>query len=32
MFGARGNPRAKNLLNVIGYLQKRAGLQLHGSG
>jgi DNA-binding phage protein len=29
MFGPRGNPRAKNLFNVIGYLQKRSGLQLH---
>jgi DNA-binding phage protein len=28
MFGPRGNPQAKNLFNVIGYLQKRAGLQL----
>ena len=28
MFGARGNPRAKNLFSVIGYLQKRAGLQV----
>ncbi len=24
MFGPRGNPQAKNLFNVIGYLQKRA--------
>jgi DNA-binding phage protein len=29
MFGPRGNPQAKNLFNVIGYLQKHAGLQLH---
>jgi hypothetical protein len=29
MFGPRGNPQAKNLFSVIGYLQKRAGLQLH---
>jgi DNA-binding phage protein len=29
MFGPRGNPQARNLFNVIGYLQKRAGLQLH---
>jgi DNA-binding phage protein len=29
MFGPRGNPQAKNLLNVIGYLQKRAGLHFH---
>jgi DNA-binding phage protein len=29
MFGPRGNPQARNLFNVLGYLQKRAGLQLH---
>ena len=29
MFGPRGNPQARNLFNVICYLQKRAGLQLH---
>ena len=29
MFGPRGNPQAKNLFNVIGYLQKQAGLSLH---
>jgi DNA-binding phage protein len=29
MFGPRGNPQAKNLFSVIGYLQKRAGLDLH---
>ena len=29
MFGPRGNPQARNLFSVIGYLQKRAGLQLH---
>jgi hypothetical protein len=23
MFGPRGNPQAKNLFSVIGYLQKR---------
>ena len=28
MFGPRGNPQAKNLFSVIGYLQARAGLQL----
>jgi hypothetical protein len=28
MFGPRGNPQAKNLFNVIGYLQKRAGVRL----
>jgi DNA-binding phage protein len=31
MFGPRGNPQAKNLFSVLGYLQKRAGLQLHVS-
>lgn len=29
MFGPRGNPQAKNLFGVLGYLQKRAGLQVH---
>jgi len=29
MFGPRGNPQAKNLFGVIGYLQKRAGIELH---
>ncbi len=29
MFGPRGNPQAKNLFNVLGYLQKRAGVRLH---
>ncbi|KIZ39345.1 MULTISPECIES: hypothetical protein [Rhodopseudomonas] len=28
MFGPRGNPQAKNLFSVIGYLQQRAGLEL----
>src|SRR5258708_5573829 len=28
MFGPRGNPQAKNLFSVIGYLQERAGLRL----
>jgi DNA-binding phage protein len=28
MFGPRGNPQAKNLFSVLGYLQKRAGLRL----
>ncbi len=32
MFGPRGNPQAKNLFSVIGYLQKRAELRLHVSG
>jgi hypothetical protein len=29
MFGPRGNPQAKNLFSVIGYLQKQGGLQPH---
>ena len=29
MFGPRGNPHARNLFSVLGYLQKRAGLELH---
>src|SRR4051794_38228024 len=29
MFGPRGNPQARNLFTVIGYLQKRAGVRLH---
>jgi hypothetical protein len=32
MFGPRGNPQAKNLFSVIGYLQKQAGLRLHVAG
>jgi hypothetical protein len=28
MFGPRGNPQARNLFGVIGYLQKRDGLTL----
>jgi hypothetical protein len=32
MFGPRGNPQGRNLFSVIGYLQKRAGVQLHVSG
>jgi hypothetical protein len=32
MFGPRGNPQAKNLFGVIGYLQKRAGVRLHVAG
>ena len=32
MFGPRGNPQAKNLFSVIGYLQKRAGMRLHVAG
>jgi hypothetical protein len=29
MFGPRGNPQARNLFAVLGYLQKRAGVQAH---
>jgi DNA-binding phage protein len=29
MFGPRGNPQARNLFGVIGYLQKRARIALH---
>ena len=29
MFGPRGNPQARNLFSVIGYLQKHAGVELH---
>jgi DNA-binding phage protein len=29
MFGPHGNPQARNLFNVIEYLQKRAGVRLH---
>ncbi len=29
MFSARGNPQARNLFSVIGYLQKQAGIELH---
>lgn len=29
MFGPQGNPQARNLFNVLGYLQKRAGIELH---
>ena len=32
MFDPRGNPQARNLFSVIGYFQKRAGVQLHVSG
>ena len=32
MFGPRGNPQARNLFSVIGYLQKRAGVRLHVAG
>lgn len=29
MFGPRGNPQARNLFGIIGYLQKAAGVELH---
>jgi hypothetical protein len=29
MFGPNGNPQARNLFGVIGYLQKQAGFELH---
>jgi len=29
MFGPHGNPQARNLFAVIGYLQKRANIELH---
>src|ERR1700691_592654 len=32
MFGPRGNPQAKYLFSVIGYLQKPAGVQLPVTG
>ena len=32
MFGPRGNPQAKNLFSVIGYLQKKAGVRLRVAG
>jgi DNA-binding phage protein len=32
MFGPQGNPQAKNLFSVIGYLQKRARMRLHVAG
>jgi hypothetical protein len=32
MFGPRGDPQARNLFSVIGYLQKRAGINLHVVG
>ena len=28
MFSPRGNPQARNLFNILGHLQKRAGLEL----
>ncbi len=32
MFGPNGNPQAKNLFSVLGYLQKCAGVKLHVAG
>jgi hypothetical protein len=29
MFGPRGNPQARDLFSILGYLQKRAGVELH---
>ena len=29
MFGPNGNPQARNLFGVIGYLQRQAGIELH---
>ncbi len=29
MFGPRGNPQARNLFGIIGYLQQKAGVELH---
>jgi hypothetical protein len=29
LFGRRGNPQARNLFGIIGYLQKQAGVELH---
>jgi hypothetical protein len=29
MFGPRGNPQARNLFGIIGYLQREAGVELH---
>jgi DNA-binding phage protein len=28
MFGPRGNPQVRNLFRILGYLQKRAGVEL----
>ena len=28
MFGPRGNPQARNLFSVLGYLQRRAAMEL----
>ena len=29
MFGPRGNPQARNLFGIIGYLQRQAGVEFH---
>ena len=29
MFSPRGNPQARNLFGIIGYLQRQAGVELH---
>ena len=29
MFGPRGNPQARNIFGIIGYLQKQAGVEPH---
>jgi hypothetical protein len=29
MFGPQGNPQARNLFSVIGYLQRQAGVEFH---
>ena len=29
MFSPRGNPQARNLFGIIGYLQKQASVELH---
>jgi DNA-binding phage protein len=29
MFGPLGNPQARNLFGVLGYLQKQAGVEFH---
>ena len=31
MLGPRGNPQARNLFGIIGYLQRQAGIELHVS-
>jgi hypothetical protein len=29
MFGPRGNPQARNLFGIIGYLQQQPGVEMH---